>query len=92
MKPPSIFQLKIIIKGKKKRNKQKGISFLVVQQSRIHLQCRRCRRHGFHPWVRKIFWRRKWQHTPVFLPKKSHGQISWTGYSPWGHKDSDMAW
>ena len=26
------------------------------------------RRHQFHPWVRKIPWRRKWQPTPVFLP------------------------
>ena len=24
-----------------------------------------CRRRGFHPWVRKIPWRRKWQPTPV---------------------------
>ena len=28
--------------------------------------------------------------TPVFLPGKSHGQRSLTGYSPWGHKDLDM--
>ena len=30
-------------------------------------QCRRCKRHGFDPWVRKIPWRRKWQPAPVFL-------------------------
>ena len=24
----------------------------------------------------------KWQSTPIFLPKKSHGQRSLTGYSP----------
>ena len=30
-------------------------------------QCRRCKRRRFHPWVRKIPWSRKWQHTPVFL-------------------------
>ena len=24
-------------------------------------QCRRCKRHGFDPWVRKISWRRAWQ-------------------------------
>ena len=30
-----------------------------------------CRRHVFNPWVRKMPWRRKWQHTPVFLPGKS---------------------
>ena len=28
----------------------------------------------------------KWQPTPVFLPRKSHGQRSLAGYSPWGHK------
>ena len=31
----------------------------------------RHKRHGFHPWVRKIPWRRVWQPTPVFLPGKS---------------------
>ena len=41
-------------------------------------------------WVKKIPWRRKWQHTPVFLPIKSHGQRNLVGYSPWGHKVSDM--
>ena len=33
-------------------------------------------------------WRRKWQHTPVFLPGKSHRQSSLVGYSPWGCKES----
>ena len=28
--------------------------------------------------------------TPVFLPGKSHGRRSLVGYSPWGHKGSDM--
>ena len=46
----------------------------------------RCR---FNPWVRKIPWRRKWQLTPVFLPRKFHGQRRLTGYSPWGCKESD---
>ena len=49
-------------------------------------QCRRCRRCAFYPLVRKIPWRRKWQPTPVFLPGKSHGQRSLSGYSPWDHK------
>ena len=30
-------------------------------------------------------------HTPVFLLEKSHGQRSLVGYSPWGHKESDVA-
>ena len=45
-----------------------------------------CRRHRLDPWVRKMPWRRKWQHTPVFLPGKSHEQRSLVGCSPWGHK------
>ena len=45
-------------------------------------QCRRCKRCGFDPWVRKMPWRRTWQPTPVFLPGKSHGQRSLVGYSP----------
>ena len=40
----------------------------------------------FAPWVGKIPWRRKWQSTPVFLPRELHGQRSLAGYSPWGHK------
>ena len=43
-------------------------------------QCRR----GFHPWVGKILWRRKWQPTPVLLPEKFHGRRSLVGYNPWG--------
>ena len=54
-------------------------------------RCRRHRRHGFDPWVRKIPWRRKWEPTPVFLPGKSHGQRSLVGYRPLGHTESDMA-
>ena len=48
-----------------------------------------CRRHRFDPWVGKIPWRRKWQPTPVFLPGQFRGQRSLTGYSPWGHRQSD---
>ena len=51
---------------------------------------RSLKRHGFDPWVGKIPWRRKWQINPVFLPGKSRGQRSLAGYSPWGHKESDM--
>ena len=40
-------------------------------------QFRRCR---FKSWNWKISWRRKWQHTPVFLPRKSHGWRSLAGY------------
>ena len=36
-----------------------------------------------------VFWRRKWQPTPVLLAGKSHEQRSLVGYSPWGHEESD---
>ena len=36
-----------------------------------------CRRRSFNPWVRKISWRRKWQPTPVFLPRKSKDRGAW---------------
>ena len=62
---------------------------LVAQQSRTHLQCRRCRRCGFSPWVGKISWRRAWQPTPVLLPGESHGQRSLAGYNPQSCKESD---
>ena len=44
----------------------------------------------FDPWVGKIPWTRKWQPTPVLLPGKFHGERNLVGYSPWGHKESDM--
>ena len=53
-------------------------------------QCRRCKRCRFNLWVRKIPWRKKWQPTPAFLPGKFYGQRSLAGYSPWGHKESDI--
>ena len=53
-------------------------------------QHRRYKRCVFNPWVRKIPWRRKWQHTPVFVPGKSHGQRSLAGYSPWGRREPDV--
>jgi len=39
-------------------------------------------RWGFDSWVRKIPWRRKMQPSPVFLPEKSHEQMSLAGFSP----------
>ena len=31
-----------------------------------------------------------WHPIPVFLPGESHGQKNLAGYSPYGHKESDM--
>ena len=40
-----------------------------------------------HIWLyTSVYWRRKWQPTPVFLPGESQGQRSRAGYSWWGHK------
>ena len=44
---------------------------------------------GFHLWVRKIPWSRKWQPTPLFLLGEFHGQKTLEVYSPWGHKELD---
>ena len=43
----------------------------------------------FNPWVGKIPWRRKWQPTPIFLPRECHGQRSLAGCSPWGCQELD---
>ena len=40
-------------------------------------QCRRHRRSGFDPWVRKIPWRRKWQPTPVSCLENSMDRGAW---------------
>ena len=52
-------------------------------------QCRRCgfnplvfcfvflRFCSFNPWIGKISWRRKWQPTPVLLPRKFHRGACW---------------
>ena len=52
-------------------------------------QCRRHKRCGFDPWIRKNPWRREWHPTPVFLPGELHGQRILAGYSPRGCKESD---
>ena len=45
----------------------------------------------FNPWVRKIPWRRKWQPTPVLLPKKFHGQRSLVDCNPGVRKEADVS-
>ena len=39
-----------------------------------------------------MYWRRKWQPTPVFLPGEFHGQRSLAAYSPCGQKELDMTY
>ena len=45
---------------------------------------------GSIPGLGRFPWRRKWLPTPVFLLGEFHGQKNQAGYSPWGHKESDM--
>ena len=59
----------------------------MVAQKRICLQCKR---PGFCPSAEKIPWRREWLPILVFLPREFHEQRGMAGYSPWGHKESDM--
>jgi len=37
-----------------------------------------------------MHWRRKWQHTPVFLPGESQRQGRLVGCRLWGRAESDM--
>ena len=57
---------------------------LVGKESACH--CRRCKRHGFGPWVGKIPLSRKLHPIPVSFPGKSHGQRSLVGYCLWSCK------
>ena len=41
---------------------------------------------GDYPWVRKIYQRKEWLTTPVFLPGEIQGQRSLAVYSPWGRR------
>ena len=52
-------------------------------------QSRRCKRHGFDPWVGKIPWSRKWQPIPIFLPGEFLGQQSLGVYSSQGREERD---
>ena len=54
-------------------------------------QCKTLKRWGFNPWAGKDSWRKKWQPTPLFLPREPHGQRSLVGYSPRGHKEWNTA-
>ena len=59
-------------------------------------QCRRCKRHGFNPWVGKIPWRRTWQPPAVSLPRESPwteepGGLQSTGSQRVRHDWSDLA-
>ena len=58
------------------------MALVVKKKKKTTCQCRRGKRHWFHPWIRKVPWRKASQPTPVFLPGESHGQRSLVGHSP----------
>ena len=65
-------------------------AFQVALGKESTCQCRRCRKHRFHPWVGKIPWRRKWQLTQYSCLENSMVNGDWqVGYNPWGHKESN---
>ena len=49
---------------------------------------RRCKRHGFEPWVERSPGEANGNPLQYFLPGKSQGQRSLVGYSPQGRKES----
>ena len=51
---------------------------LLSRYKELTCQRSRCKRHEFN----SIPWRRKWQPTPLFLPRESHGQKTLAVYSP----------
>ena len=46
-------------------------------------QCRRCKKRGFYPWVRKIPWRRVWQPTPVSCLENPIDRGAWRASPTW---------
>ena len=63
---------------------------MALEVKNLPASAERCKTHEFYPWVGKIPRSRKWQPTPVFLPRESQGQRRLAGYSPWGCTESDM--
>ena len=60
----------------------------MVKNTPANAEDMRCR---FAPCVEKTPWRRERLPILVFLPEEFHGQRSLTGYTPWGHKESDTS-
>ena len=83
----SIFHVNYILCSRQKGGRVKGERTLspLVAQTVENLPVLR------ETWVQSLGWedpwRRNWQSTPVFLPRKSHGQRRLVGYSPWGCKE-----
>ena len=70
-----------------------NICVAIYRKTSLVAQTVKCLPTMQETWVQslggKISWRRKWQPTPVFLPRKFYGWRNLVGYSPWGCKESD---
>ena len=62
-----------------------NIKVMMIKNPPAMQETQRC---GFNRCVGKIPWREKM--SIRILPGESHGQRSLAGYSPWGHKESEM--
>ena len=55
----------------------------------LNEQCKEIEQSNRMGKTRDLFWRRKWQHTSVFLPGESQGWQSLVGCHLWGCTESD---
>ena len=77
-----IFQARVLEWGAIAFSRQKAI---------VHGGCKRVRhnRATLLSLFTFMHWRRKWQPTPVFLPRESQGWGSWVGCHLWDRTESD---
>ena len=64
------------------RQKMKNLMILNCRGTTV------CR--DLHMYMHAYLSQQGWQPTPVFLPREFYRQRSLAGYSPWGHKESDI--
>ena len=85
---PSVSQSHMLLGGNVSRlvNQIQGLPWWLSSKESA---CQ-CRRHRFNPWVRKIPWRRKWQHTPVFFLENPMDGGAWQATLPGVAKESDL--
>ena len=87
-KPLRLYKIGKFLNVRRKSFFWKGYEYYwtssMAQQLKNLLAMHETQEKSFHPWVGKNLWRRKLQPTPIFLPRKSHGQRSLVGYSTMG--------
>ena len=80
-------------KGEKERSTHLNAEFQRIarrdKKAFLSDQCKEIEENNRMGKTRDLFWRRKWQPTPVFLPGESQGRGSLLGCRLWGHTESD---